>query len=263
MRERKGKKVKFFVISDVHSFYNEMQEALNKNSFDINNPDHHVIICGDLFDRGPDARKVLDFAKNLASLGRLQYVAGNHEDLLFDCIADILKGTGVSRHHFTNGTVDTICQITGVNKYDLCFNYTMTDEFKSALTELTDFITDNAVDYVEVDRYVFVHGWIPFVFNKGEPDTTNWRDGNWTEARWLNGMQMWNMGAQLSNKTIVCGHYHTSWGHSHLHQDRKEFPPKNRKDWQNSFVPFVDEGIIALDACTAYSGFCNCLVVEI
>ena len=63
--------MKLFVLSDVHSFYEPMMAALNKNGFDINNEDNHIVICGDLFDRGPDARKVLDFAKNLASLGRL------------------------------------------------------------------------------------------------------------------------------------------------------------------------------------------------
>jgi serine/threonine protein phosphatase 1 len=255
--------MKFFVLSDVHSFYDAMMEALHKNGFDMGNPDHHVIICGDLFDRGPDACKVLEFAKTLASAGRLQYVAGNHEDLLFDCIAEIGKGTGISGHHFDNGTVDTICQITGVNKYALTFQYSMTEEFITKLTELTDFIADNAVDFVEIDRYVFVHGWIPFTWRYGQPNTSNWENGNWSEARWTNGMQAWWNGASLPDKTIVCGHYHSSWGHSHLNRDRKEFPPKNRKDWQKSFEPFIDKGIIALDACTAYSDFCNCLVVEI
>ena len=51
-------------------------------------------------------------------------------------------------------------------------------------------------------------------------------------------------------------------GHSHLNQDRKEFPAKNRVDWERSFEPFVDDGIIALDACTAYTEFCNCVVLE-
>ena len=28
------------------------------------------------------------------------------------------------------------------------------------------------------------------------------------------------------------------------------------------FSPFIDDGIIALDACTAYSGFVNCVVID-
>lgn len=39
---------KFFVVSDVHGFYDEMIEALNKAGFDKNNKDHVFISCGDL-----------------------------------------------------------------------------------------------------------------------------------------------------------------------------------------------------------------------
>ena len=37
---------------------------------------------------------------------------------------------------------------------------------------------------------------------------------------------------------------------------------KNKKDWKKSFEPFVDDGIIAIDACTAYTGLCNVIVIE-
>ena len=44
---------KFFVISDVHGFYNEMREALDEAGFDPNNENHLLISCGDNWDRGP------------------------------------------------------------------------------------------------------------------------------------------------------------------------------------------------------------------
>lgn len=43
--------MKYFVISDIHIFYTEMMTSLISNVFDIQNPDHKVIICGDAFDR--------------------------------------------------------------------------------------------------------------------------------------------------------------------------------------------------------------------
>lgn len=254
--------MKFFVLSDVHSFYEPMMAALEKNGFDINNPDHHIVICGDLFDRGPDARKVLNFMQKLNSLNRLVYVGGNHEELLFQCLQEVVRGQGVSYHHDSNGTTDTICQITGLNRYDLSFRLFDLQKFYDDITELTDFISDCAVDYAEIGDYIFVHGWIPCNPYSGKVEE-NWREGDWDSARWYNGMSAWHNGARVPGKTIVCGHYHTSWGHSHLNQDRKEFPAKNRKDWQKSFEPFVDDGIIAIDACTAYTGFCNCLVIEV
>ena len=57
-------------------------------------------------------------------------------------------------------------------------------------------------------------------------------------------------------KTIVCGHWHSSWGHCRLEGKCSEFG----KD--SDFSPFYAEGIIAIDGCTAYSGRVNCIVLE-
>ena len=252
--------MKLFVMSDIHSFYNEMKSALDSKGFDINNPDHHLVLCGDLFDRGPGAREVFEFCKELNEAGRLIYIGGNHETLLFDCIQDIHKRQ-VGNHHITNGTIDTITQFTGIGKYDLWGGFIDKEKF-ALMKEVLDFIADNAVTFAEIGDYIFVHGWIPCDPATGKV-ADNWETGDWDKAEWLNGMAMWHKGARIHGKTIVCGHWNCSWGHSHLHQDRKEFPQKNRIDWQKSFEPFIDDGIIAIDACTAYTGFCNCLVLEI
>ena len=256
--------MKLFVMSDIHSFFEEMAEALEKNGFEMDNPDHCVVVCGDLFDRGHDAKKMFDFAKWLAERDRLVYIYGNHEELLFDCIDEVLAGRGVSSHHISNGTFDTICQITEMGKYDLGYGLFDREVFKERIKELTDFIYENAVDYAEAGEYIFVHGWIPCDPINGKVDE-NWddEDANWHGARWINGMSAWARGARLEGKTIVCGHFHASWGHSHLHLDRKEFPQKGVKGWQESFRPFYDEGIIAIDACTPYSGYVNCVVLEV
>ena len=42
--------MKYFVSSDIHGFYDEWQKSLKDNGFDINNPCHKIIVCGDLFD---------------------------------------------------------------------------------------------------------------------------------------------------------------------------------------------------------------------
>ena len=44
---------KFFVVSDVHGFYDELLNALDDAGFDSENTDHYLISCGDNFDRGP------------------------------------------------------------------------------------------------------------------------------------------------------------------------------------------------------------------
>ena len=254
--------MKLFVISDVHSYFEEMAEALHKNGFEMDNPDHHILICGDLFDRGPNAVRLFEFVKDMVEKDRLTYVCGNHEDLLFDCVEDIVGRRGVGSHHISNGTLNTIEQFTGMNKYDLAFGPVDKDKFWDAMEPVLEFIKENAVDYAEAGDYIFVHGWIPCDCYGNVPDNWDTTAADWDGAKWINGMQAWHKGARLPGKTIVCGHFHSSWGHSHLHQDRKEFPQKNREDWQKSFEIFKDDGIIALDACTAYSGLCNCFVIE-
>jgi hypothetical protein len=254
--------MKLFVVSDIHSYYDEMMSELNKNGFDINNKDHWVVICGDLFDRGRQTRECFEFAKSMAEQKRLLYICGNHEDLLFDCVNQISDKKVVSKHHVANGTLTTIADFTGMNIYDLYCGTFDHKEFLEKIMPLVEFISDETMNFAEIGEYIFVHGWVPCdkqwkIIPKWDTDGAAWFD-----ARWINGMDAWNRGARLEGKTIVCGHWHCSWGHSHLHQDRKEFPQKNRIDWEKSFEPFVDKGIIAIDACTAWSGFVNCLVLD-
>lgn len=39
---------KYFVTSDIHSFFNEFKGALENASFDVDNSDHVLVICGDV-----------------------------------------------------------------------------------------------------------------------------------------------------------------------------------------------------------------------
>ena len=80
---------KFFVTSDVHSFLDELIAALTEKGFEMDNKDHILCICGDLFDRGTQPRKLFEFVKELQAQDRLIYVTGNHESLLFDCVSEI------------------------------------------------------------------------------------------------------------------------------------------------------------------------------
>lgn len=59
-----------------------------------------------------------------------------------------------------------------------------------------------------------------------------------------------------NDKTIVCGHWHASYGHAVIEGIGPEFGVGA------IFAPYYGNGIIAIDACAAYSGFENCLVIE-
>jgi len=61
---------KYFVASDIHSFTPCIKE-LNKTGFDLNNEEHILIICGDLFDRGSESLKLYEFIKSLPKERRI------------------------------------------------------------------------------------------------------------------------------------------------------------------------------------------------
>jgi hypothetical protein len=252
--------MKYFITSDVHSFYDELMVALNEKGFEKDNHEHILCVCGDLFDRGPGTVKIFEFVKELQKQGRLIYVRGNHEWLLEQCMKEVRNGRVPSWHHSSNGTTRTICSFLGESEW-IMYDPSCRDKICDTMQPVLDFINENCVNYAEIGDYILVHGWIPCFEH-----LDNFRDGDkddWNQAMWLNGMDMWrNPKNRVDSKTVICGHYHCSWGWSHIRQERKEWPQKNRKDWEKSFEPFVDDGIIAIDACTAHSGIINVLVIE-
>ena len=71
---------KYFLISDIHSFYGPMMKALENAGFNPTNKSHILCVLGDVFDRGPETLKVYNFLKQLSS-DQLILIRGNHEDL--------------------------------------------------------------------------------------------------------------------------------------------------------------------------------------
>lgn len=251
---------KYFVTSDVHSFMDELMVALNKKGFDRDNKEHILCICGDLFDRGPKSVELFEFAKELQGQDRLIYVMGNHESLLFDCMREIYRGRAPSNHHFYNGTVKTICHFCGENEW-IMYDPSWRNKICDIMQPILDFISNNCVDYAEIGSHILVHGYLPC-----HQGLDNFRDAtaeDWERARWENGMEMWkNPKCRVDGKIIVVGHWNCSYGWSHIDQKYKEFPQLTHKDFKKSFQPWIKEGIIALDACCAYSGKLNCIVIE-
>lgn len=264
--------MKYFVSSDVHSYFQNWMLYLKQAGFELDNPFHKIIICGDLFDRGEETLECFEFVKQMNQQDRLVYVRGNHEDLLFDCVNEIKRRFDIGLHHISNGTLKTVAKIADTNQYDVLCNCYDQNKFDTQISELLNFIDEYAVDCFELGDYIFVHGWVPC--DSSDPNKyharktvtlasrDSWKD-KWDSARWLNGMDCWNQKAIPEGKTVVCGHWHTSWGHCKFHGHKQEFPELNIKGSRDSFKPFIEEGIIALDGCVVYSGIVNVAVFTV
>lgn len=249
-------KNKYFVVSDVHGFYNILKKHLYEKGWEDDNPNHFLILLGDAFDRGPEVIQLFDFMKSLGD--RLIYIRGNHEDLLKACYEEICNDWYISQHHVSNGTLLTI-NIFTKDMPRAADQEVRIKNFKAILDPVINFIDNKAVNYYELDDKIFVHGWIPCNYigryYKAEQYLFDpeWKKGDWEEARWINGMAAWRDGVKIDGKTIFCGHYHTYWGHEHLDGEITD---------ERDFSPFIHDGIVALDACTVISNQINVYTFE-
>lgn len=185
---------KYFICSDIHSFYTPFRKALREAGFNPKTKSHILVILGDLFDRGEEALPLYNFITSLPKERRI-LIRGNHEYLL----RDLYRRGFYYKFDKSNGTLDTLYQFAGISKdylpllrdqYYKClderfpfntlendsrlFNK-IKDEYYRKLEEIDQLIynnlftenilkwieSDDWVNYWETDRYIFVHSFIP------------------------------------------------------------------------------------------------------
>lgn len=128
-----------YVISDIHGCYNEFKEMLKLIDF---NKDDELYILGDIFDRGPEPLKVLDFILGNKNIILLK---GNHEKFFEDYMQ-----TGSLTLWYHNGGDTTYAKI--MNKdfmyEDMLFRYI------------------NKLPYIKVvDKFILTHAGLTFPNN--------------------------------------------------------------------------------------------------
>ena len=245
--------MKYYVTADIHGFCSAFLRALADTGYFSDPEPHKLVILGDLFDRGEEAKELQDFI--LEHREEMILIRGNHEDLFREMVTED-EGLPFS-HHVSNGTYDTALQLTG---YEPVMARIRNLDFAEA-AQKTPYYTEiipSMLDYWETEQYIFVHGWIPCIRGRtGYSYLPEWREAGekeWVNARWCNGMDA--VRTCREEKTILCGHWHTSYGHHKYEKKGSEFGP------DADFSPYRAPGIIALDACTAFSGKVNVVVVE-
>ncbi len=256
--------MRYYVASDIHSYFSELKAALNEQGYFTDKSPHQLVLCGDLFDRGSEALALQAFILDLMSKNEVILIKGNHEDLAMQLLNEWHKGSYLQYHHHTNKTIDTVCQLTNLSIEKL-FDDPKKVGHAFLQTPYIQKIIPAMIDYYETEQTIFTHGWIPCIAiqtSARQMEYTmneDWRLAGtrlWNEARWINGMEAAHQGVIVPEKTIVCGHWHCSYGHSHYENDGGEF------DHSPNFTPYYGKGIIAIDACTAVSKKVNCIVIE-
>lgn len=251
--------MKYFIVSDVHGFYDELKKGLKEAGFDETNENHTLISLGDAMDRGP---KPLEVIKYFNSLPRKILIRGNHEDL-FECLCEKYWPMSYDKD---NGTDKTVA-ILGND------NFTNKQEFREVAKRAKvnpEWIKyrDSLIDYFELDKAIFVHGWFPlqevkiqkengFGFDIAYRYIKDWRKlpkSDWYQARWINGFEASLAGMFEPNKKIYCGHIFSWYWNIY---NSKFYGEDN-----SIYNTFHGEHVVALDSCTISSHKVNVEIVE-
>ena len=242
------------LTADIHGYFSLFRMALEESGYYEDDGEKKIIICGDLFDRGKEAVQLQNCLLSLMENDEVILIRGNHEDLFHDLVTTD-RGLRYG-HHVLNGTFQTALDLTG---YDSVMAEIRHFDFAEAGRKTPFFtrIIPSMPDYYETEHYIFVHGWIPCLPGNPPGFDPAWRNSStWKTARRINGMDAADAGITEAGKTIVCGHWHCSYGHSKYEGICSEFGP------DADFSPYYAHGVIALDACTSYSGRVNVVVLE-
>lgn len=184
--------MKYFVISDIHSHYKAMIKALDKKGYDESNSEHHLLVLGDLFDRGEETIDVLKYLYRMTREKKATIILGNHDVFLMD----FLEGNH-ERALFNvryNGFGETLKQLSGVSpKYETLelIHKTIQNNYPYLLDWIKSFPL-----YIELEDYIFVHGGI---------------DGSKLDWKTMTSIKEFTWGRtfelpRIPEKTIVCGH---------------------------------------------------------
>lgn len=221
-----------------------MIRCLEEQKFDYKNSNHHLLVLGDIFDRGTKSKEVLEYLYMLRLNNKASIVLGNHDNFLIE----FLNGN-YSRAIFNmvyNGMLITLESLVGRElKFDENWDE-ISYEIKKKYIYLYNFLS-TMPSYIEISNYIFVHGGIHY--NNGDWKNNNKRDFIWGRESQLE---------RIPNKIVVAGHERVS---------TIRYPRHNQKELYitnpDAFSIIRLEGKILIDAYVEISSKINVLILEL
>jgi serine/threonine protein phosphatase 1 len=142
-----------YVIGDIHGCYKSLKTLLEE--IVRLNKDDELYFVGDLIDRGPSAKEVIDYLLSLQEQGYHIYaVKGNHEEMLLD--AYVYHTPDKYRLWMFNGAAETLSSY-GIDSYRFD-NEMVTKEIPD---EHIDFMRKLPY-YFDLEDYIIVHAGVNF-----------------------------------------------------------------------------------------------------
>ncbi len=257
---------KIFFISDLHGHFTETIEALKKAKYNENDPNHLLVVLGDIFDRGEQNLEIFDWLYHLTQEKKAIVTYGNHHKFLID----FLEGDNNPFNYLRNGLNTTIDDF-----------WHRTDSFISwCRLDKKGEINDNAYAewaeicrrdinkeypdllpwlkamprYFESERYIGTHGALDLDCEDWhEPKKTLYSLKGWDACDFDDGTFIDDI--NNTGKTIVVGHFGTFALRCGKVSSKEEV-------LKNCDILPTDDNKIFLDATTVITKKVNVYVVE-
>lgn len=151
---------RYYVVGDIHGrsdLFDALVEAIDADCADAGSTATHVVLLGDLIDRGPDSAGVIKRARKWRKKRPVRIIAGNHEEMFLESFQD----SEVLRHFLKHGGRETILSY-GLPRKE--YRKLSLEELFERLPEIVpqadrEFIA-GFEDMIVAGDYVFVHAGI-------------------------------------------------------------------------------------------------------
>lgn len=156
----KGQRV--YAVGDVHGRLDLLAALAEAIEAEIDEAERdgtevHIVLLGDLVDRGPDSSGVIDFAKAWRKRRNVRILIGNHEEMFFDSF----ESKDVLRHFLRHGGRETLMSYGMARKE---FGKMSLEEIQKKMAEVVPLkhrkFISKFEDMVKFGDYLFVHAGI-------------------------------------------------------------------------------------------------------
>lgn len=167
-----------YVISDIHGYNDTFRKLLKKIKLKKSD---RLVLLGDLIDRGPDSKGVLDTVILLIEHGfNITCIMGNHEDMFLKAQNDV----AAKIHWLKNGGNETLTSF-------------LTSSIEKIPSKYFDLIS-TFQPYLEIDDYILVHAGINMNLDSPLQDLKS--------LLWLRDWERMYDKNWLGNRTVIHGH---------------------------------------------------------
>lgn len=226
---------RMIAISDIHGMYQMFLKLLEKVNYDFKRD--QLIILGDLVDRGPESRELIEYLISLRNKGaNLVVLRGNHDDMFIQSLNDqysvdrwLLNGGVQTLESYFKGSLISQGVETAIKH--------IKDNYKNHIEFL-----ENLQLYYETDDFIFVHAGI-------DPQLDDWKDTDPHDFMWIRQEFFYAFEPlKIGNKKVVFGHSPVRFIKCSERTDDIWFSPCGQK--------------IGIDGAAAYSGQLNALIID-